>query len=129
MKLGILILFSYLIANLGCGESSAGNAQASGKDANEEPKEDTATMIDLNSGEQVRLHINLKNDIATNVETGEIVRIYVNPATKDTFDGLNGRIINHAIMKTAIGTYGVDMTKVKLEDKPSAGKRVLIARK
>ena len=80
---------------------------------------DTNTVIDLNSGQRVRININPSNDIATNDETGEIVRIYVNPVTRDTFDGVNGRKVNHAIMKTSLGTYGIDMKRVKIEEKAS----------
>lgn len=78
---------------------------------------DSTTVIDLNSGQRVKINVNPLNDITTNDVTGEIVRIYVNPITKDTFDGLNGRKVNHAIVKTNLGTYGIDMKKVKLEEK------------
>lgn len=83
---------------------------------------DTNTVIDLNSGQRVRININPKNDVATNDETGEIVRIYVNPVTKDTFDGVNGRKVNHAIVKTSLGTYGINMTRVKIEERSSSSK-------
>ena len=89
-----------------------------------ESMDDTTTYIDLNSGQRVHLNFNPHNDITTNAETGEIVRIYVNPATRDTFDGLNGRKVNHAVIKTPIGTFGIDMKKILLQDK-SPKKEVL----
>ena len=116
----------FLMASTSCGNSGAVSLSHVNNVATSEGNEDTSTVIDLNSGERVRIHINPTNDITTNIQTGEIVRIYVVPATKDTFDGLNGRLINHAIMKTALGTYGVDMTKVKLDDKPYSNKKEVV---
>ncbi len=127
------LLPSFLVAlaiiSISCNNNSSreeANAFATASSVNE-VKEDTCTYIDLNSGDRVKLHFNPTNDITTNAETGEIVRIYVNPATKDTFDGLNGRKINHAVIKTSFGTFGIDMRKVKLEDHLSPDKKEILA--
>lgn len=125
---GVLILLSIL--STGCNSTSGeeANALATEKIVNT-TLEDTCTYIDLNSGERVKIHVDPSNDITTNAETGEIVRIYVNPSTRDTIDGLNGRNVNHAIIKTALGTYGIDMTRVKLEEKPQPQKAEELAGK
>ena len=111
-----LIFLSVL--HTGCRNASGEEANALATEKSvQSDQEDTCTYIDLNTGDRVKLKINPNNDITTNAETGEIVRIYVNPATKDTFDGLNGRKVNHAIIRTSLGTFGIDMTKVKLDEK------------
>ena len=122
-------LFALAISSTGCSSSSGEEVNAFTSEKSIAPvKEDTCTYIDLNTGERVKLNFNPKNDITTNAETGEIVRIYVNPVTKDTFDGLNGRKVNHAIIRrTSLGTYGIDMTRVKLEDKLSSDKKTELA--
>ena len=116
MKFLVTLLIPVSLIIHGCGNIAA--ADLSGQEvSNSAPEVDSSiSAIDINLGKAVKLIINPKTDIATNVETGEVVRIYVDPVTKDTFDGLNGRKINHAVTKTPIGTYGVDMTKVRIED-------------
>ena len=124
MKLLAFAVCIYFLGSTGCSNSAAVGMSPVTLTGNEsQTAEDTSTVIDLNSGERIRIHIDPKNDITTNQQTGEIVKIYVVPATRDTFDGLNGRVVNHAIMKTSLGTYGIDMTKLKWDDKPYPAKK------
>ena len=118
------LILGISILTIGCNTTAGEEAKfISPEKVADTPTEDTTTYLDLNSGARVRLIINPTNDITTNAETGEIVRIYVNPKTKDTMDGLNGRKVNHAIIRTNLGTFGIDMTKVKLEDKLPSTKK------
>jgi hypothetical protein len=99
-----------------CKDSPAGNSSSSDKATNNNSTLVSGAYIDLNTGETVKLRKDKETGYVLNDATGEPLDLYVNTATRDTFYGRTGTVVNRAVVYKE-GKYELDESKIKWEGK------------